>query len=156
MNHTMVHVRLNDLMKSFNYDAHPMGMFISTIAAMSTFHIEANPTLSNNADLFIDEPKLLNKQIKRIIGKATTIASNAYRHRIGREFNLPKNQFNYTENFLYMLDCLDDPAYRPHPFLVEALDKLFIIHAEHEMNCSTAAMRHIASTRVPCCAFGNM
>jgi citrate synthase len=147
MTHTMVHVRLNALMQSFNYDAHPMGMFISTVSAMSTFHPEANPALSGS-EIFMKSSKLGNKQIKRIIGKATTVAANAYRHRIGRCFNLPHSQLGYTENFLYMLDCLEDPTYRPHPVLVDALDKLFIIHAEHEMNCSTAAMMHIASSKV--------
>lgn len=146
MTHTFLHSNLNGLMKSFNYDAHPMGMFISTMAAMSTFHPEAQPALEGS-DLYSDE-KMRNKQIKRILGKATSVAANAYRHRIGREFNMPQNKLGYAENFLYMLDCLDDRDYRPHPTLVRALDKLFIIHAEHELNCSTAAMMHIASTKV--------
>lgn len=146
MTHTYLHVRLNGLMKSFNYDAHPMGMFISTTAAMSTFHPEANPALQG-AEIYASE-RLRNKQIKRIIGKATSVAANCYRHRIGREFNAPHGKLGYTENFLYMLDCLDDPDYRPHPVLCDALDKLFIIHAEHEINCSTAAMMHIASTKI--------
>lgn len=146
MTHTYLHSKLNGLMQSFNYDAHPMGMFISTMAAMSTFHPEANPALEGS-DIY-DNDRLQNKQIKRIIGKATSVAANAYRTRIGREFNAPQNALGYPENFLYMLDCLDDKGYRPHPVLVEALDKLFIIHAEHEMNCSTAAMLHISSTKV--------
>ncbi|PJF18120.1 Citrate synthase [Paramicrosporidium saccamoebae] len=147
MTHTYLHVKVNDLMKSFNYDAHPMGMFISSIAALSTFHPEANPSLAG-ANIFLQDVKLCNKQFKRIIGKATTLAANAYRHRIGREFNSPQNGLGYTENFLCMLDCLGEADYRPHPVLVDALDKLFIIHAEHEMNCSTTAMRLIGSSLV--------
>ncbi len=147
MTHTFLHVRLNGLMKSFNYDAHPMGMFISTMAAMSTFHPEANTALQG-PDIYMKDDKLRNKQIKRIIGKATSVAANAYRHRIGREFNMPQNNLSYAENFLYMLDCLENRDYKPNPILAEALDKLFIIHAEHELNCSTSAMRHIASTKI--------
>lgn len=114
---------------------------------MSTFHPEANPSLEG-ADIYRSSAKLCNKQIKRIIGKATTVAANAYRHRIGRDFNDPQNGLSYAANFLYMLDCLAEDDYRPHPVLVDALDKLFIVHAEHEINCSTAAMRHIGSTFV--------
>lgn len=146
MTHTCLHVKVNDLMKSFNYDAHPMGMFLSSMAAMSTFHPEANPSLAG-ANIF-SNARLRNKQFKRIIGKATTVAANAYRHRIGREFNLPQNGMSYTENFLHMLDCLGEVDYKPHPVLVDALDKLFIIHAEHEMNCSATAMRLIGSSLV--------
>lgn len=147
MTHTYLHVKVNDLMKSFNYDAHPMGMFISSMSSLSTFHPEANPSLAGSS-IFLDDMKLRNKQFKRIIGKATTLAANAYRHRIGREFNNPRNGLGYAENFLYMLDCLGEVDYRPHPVLVDALDKLFIIHAEHEMNCSTTAMRLIGSSLV--------
>lgn len=147
MTHTYLHVRVNDLMKSFHYDAHPMGMFISSMAALSTFHPEANPALMGG-DLYVNDVRIRNKQFKRIIGKATTVAANAYRHRIGREFNNPRNDLGYTENFLYMLDCLGEAEFRAHPTLVKALDALFIIHAEHEMNCSTTAMRLIGSTMV--------
>lgn len=147
MTHTALHVNLGKLMKSFNYDAHPMGMFISTFAAMSTFHPEANPSL-HGSTIFGNDPSLVNKQIKRIIGKATTVAANAYRHRIGRDFNAPKNGLGYAENFLYMLDAMGESDYKPHPTLVACLDQLFIIHAEHEMNCSTAAMLQIASSGV--------
>lgn len=75
-----------------------------------------------------------------------TIAACAYRHRIGRAYNQPVNHLSYTENFLYMMDHLQEPNYRPHPKLARALDILFILHADHEMNCSTAAMRHISSS----------
>ena len=99
-------------MRAFNYDAHPMGMFISSMAALSTFHPEANPALEGS-DLLANDVKMRNKQFKRIIGKATTVAANAYRHRIGREFNNPHNDLGYTENFLYMLDCLGRLIIRP-------------------------------------------
>lgn len=148
MTHTYLHVRVNDLMRSFNYDAHPMGMFISSMAALSTFHPEANPSLEGASLYCSPDPRMRNKQFKRIIGKATTLAANAYRHRIGREFNDPRNDLDYAENFLQMLDCLGEPDYRPHPVLVKALDTLFILHADHEMNCSTTAMRMVGSTMV--------
>lgn len=147
MRHTFVHSRLTELMKTFNYDAHPMGMFISAMAAMSTFHANANPALKG-ADLFIQDPELMNKQIVRILGKAPTVAAAAYRHRIGRPYNLPQNHLDYTENLLYMMDRLAEDDYKPHPTLAKALDVMFILHADHEMNCSTAAMRHIGSSRV--------
>ncbi|PJF16741.1 Citrate synthase [Paramicrosporidium saccamoebae] len=147
MQHTFVHSRLTELMKTFNYDAHPMGMFISAMAAMSTFHANANPALKG-ADLFINNPDLMNKQIVRILGKAPTVAAAAYRHRIGRPYNLPQNHLGYTENLLYMMDRLAESDYKPHPVLSKALDVMFILHADHEMNCSTAAMRHIGSSRV--------
>lgn len=153
MTHTYLHVKMEDLMRAFNYDAHPMGMFISAMAALSTFHPDANPSLvKTNLFLGNDENALeaRSKQIFRILGKATTVAANAYRHRIGRAFNQPQNSMGYAENFLYMLDALGDntEGFRPHPVLVNALDKMFIVHAEHEMNCSTTAMHTIASTMV--------
>ncbi|KAI3638333.1 hypothetical protein MIR68_003944 [Amoeboaphelidium protococcarum] len=147
LRHTFVHTRLADLMSNFNYDAHPMSMYISGISSMSAFHPEANPALQGN-DLYKKNPKILNKQIFRILGKAPTLAAMSYRHRIGRPYNLPKNGLDYTENFLYMLDHLNEEEYRPNPRLARALDILFILHADHEMNCSTAAMRHISSSLV--------
>lgn len=119
---------------------------LSSMAAMSTFHPEANPAL-HGAELFLRDERVRNKQIVRILGKAPTVAAAAYRHRIGRPANLPRNDLDYAENFLYMLDQLHEREYRPHPRLVKALDVMFTLHAEHEMNCSTAAMRHIASSR---------
>ncbi|KAJ1923715.1 hypothetical protein IWQ60_005691 [Tieghemiomyces parasiticus] len=147
MHHTFVHHNLGQLMRSFNYDAHPMGMFISGISALSTFHPEANPAL-NGQDMYVNDARMRNKQIFRLLGKAPTLAAFAYRHRIGRPNNLPRNDLSYTANFLYMLDHLSEEEYTPHPVLVRALDVLFILHADHELNCSTAAMRHIGSSRV--------
>ncbi len=91
---------------------------------------------------------LRNKQIYRLIGLAPTIAANSYRHRIGRPYNQPSDNLSYVENFLFMLDKLNEPNYKPHPKLVKALEVLFILHAEHEMNCSTAFVRHMSSSGV--------
>lgn len=147
MRHTFLHARVSELMQTFNYDSHPMGMFISGIAAMSTFHPEANPALAGN-DIYTKNKKIRNKQILRIMGKVPTLAAMSYRHRIGRPYNLPQNGLSYTENFLYMLDRLSEDGYRPNKKLARALDILFILHADHELNCSTAAMRHIGSSLV--------
>jgi citrate synthase len=114
---------------------------------MSTFHAESNPALQGN-DLFVKNKKIRNKSIFRLMGKAPTIAAMAYRHRIGREYNPPQSDLGYTENFLYMLDHLSEDDYQPNKTLARALDILFILHADHELNCSTAAMRHISSSLV--------
>ncbi|KAM9972156.1 hypothetical protein ACTFIW_003513 [Dictyostelium discoideum] len=144
MTHTFLHENLVGLMKTFRYDAHPMGMLISTVAALGTFYPEANPALAGG-DIFKSE-NVRNKQIYRIVGKLPTIAACAWRHRIGRPYNTPVNHLGYTENFLYMLDKLSEPDYKPNPVLCRALEILFILHADHELNCSTAAMRHISSS----------
>jgi len=146
MTHTFIHENLVSQMETFRYDAHPMGMLISSMAALSTFYEEANPALKG-ANLYRDE-NLRNKQIFRILGKVSTIAACAYRHRIGRPYNNPVNNLSYTENFLYMMDRLSEPEYKPHPVLAKALDVMFILHADHEMNCSTATMRHVSSSLV--------
>ncbi|EGF77185.1 hypothetical protein BATDEDRAFT_91903 [Batrachochytrium dendrobatidis JAM81] len=147
MSHTFIHNGVQELMHSFNYDAHPMGMFISSIAAMSTFHPEANPALAGN-EIFKKNLSIRNKQILRLLGKVPTIAAACYRHRIGRPYNNPSKNLSYTENFLNMMDRLSEPDYRSNPKLAKALDVLFILHADHELNCSTAAMRHIGSSLV--------
>jgi len=146
MRHTYIHEELKKMMRSFRYDAHPMGMLMSTTAALSTFHPEANPSLAGQ-DVYKDL-KLRNKQIHRALGTASTIAAYAYRHRIGRPFVDPSDSMDYAENFLYMLDKLSHKDFKPHPRLARALDILFILHAEHEQNCGTAAMRHLASSGV--------
>lgn len=146
MKHTMVHSDIGEMMKSFRYDAHPMGILVSTIAALSTFHPEANPALGGSK--IYKDPKFVNKQIYRLLGNLPTLAANAYRHRIGRDNNDPNTEFGYVQNFLYMLDKLGPVKYNPHPALVKAVDILFILHAEHELNCSTAAVRHLASSGV--------
>jgi len=147
MKHTFIHEDLKQLMSTFRYDAHPMGMMISAIAAMSTIHPEANPALAGQ-DVY-NNIRLRNKQMHRIIGSMTTVAAFAYRHRIGRPFVDPSGKnLTYCENYLYMLDRLSHVNYKPHPALAKALDVLFILHADHELNCSTAAMRHLSSSGV--------
>jgi len=147
MGHTYVHSDLGSMMKGYRYDAHPMGMLVSTVAAMGTFYEEANPALSGQG--VYQDVHLRNKQIHRIIGTMPTVAAYAYRHRIGRPYVEPSVEgLGYAENFLYMLDKLSHSKYRPHPKLARALDVLFILHADHELNCSTSAMRHLASSGV--------
>jgi citrate synthase len=107
-----------------------MGMLISTMAAYSTLHPEANPALSGR-DIYKSET-LVNKQIFRIIGTMPTICANAYRFRIGRNFNQPDNKLGYVENFLAMLDNNGNEKIRPHPVIAKALNVLFILHADHE------------------------
>jgi citrate synthase len=139
MRHTYIHENLTQLMKAFRYDAHPMGMLISSIAALSTFHPEAKD---------FEDPQIRQKQIWRILGKLPTIAAFAYRRRIGRPFNYPDSTLNYTGNFLYMMDYLNERNYEVNPTLARALDILFILHADHEQNCSTATMRAVGSSGV--------
>lgn len=146
MKHTYLNQDLGELMKTFRYDAHPMGMLISAMAAYSTLHSEANPALQT-AKIYKDK-KLINKQIYRIIGTITTIAANAYRHRIGRNYNKPASGLGYIETFLVMLDQLGSEKIRPHPTIAKAFNLLFILHADHEQNCSTSAVRHLASSGV--------
>ena len=134
------------MIKTFRYDSHPMGMLVSSIAAMSTLHPEANPALQG--EKVYKDKKFSNKQIYRLLGNIPTISAYCYRHRIGRPFNQPRNDLSYVENFLYMMDYMNDSKYNPHPVLVKALDILFILHAEHELNCSTAAVRHLESSGV--------
>jgi citrate synthase len=146
MKHTYVHNNLKTLMSTFNHTAHPMGMLISTVAAMGTFHPEANPALQG--DRVYHDQRMRNKQLHRLIGTMPTIAAYAYRHRIGRPYVDPGHGLGYVENFLYMIDKLSEPNYKPHPKLVKALDVLFILHADHELNASTAGMRHATSSGV--------
>ncbi|KAL2915224.1 hypothetical protein HK105_205331 [Polyrhizophydium stewartii] len=146
LRHTFIHENMIDYLRSFRYDAHPMGMLVSSIAAMSTFHPEASTALRGE-DIYNSE-SMVNKQIFRCLGKLPTLAACAYRHRIGRSYNSPSNELGYTENFLYMLDRLSETNYTPHPQLARALDVIFILHADHELNCSTAAMRQMASTGI--------
>lgn len=144
--HTYLNQDLGQMMKTFRYDAHPMGIMISTMAAYSTLHPEANPALRGSG--IYKDRKLMNKQIYRIIGTLPTIAANAYRHRIGRDFNSPDNRLSYIENFLAMLDRLGNERLKPHPVVTKAINILFILHADHEQNCSTSAVRHLASSGV--------
>ncbi len=137
--HTMVHENIKKFMEGFTYDAHPMGVFVSTVGALSTFYADGKQ--------IFDEPSRL-KQIHRLIAKVPTIASYAYRHSIGRPYIYPDNDLSFTGNFLNMLFKMTELKYTPNPVLERALDVLFILHADHEQNCSTSAMRSIGSSHV--------
>eukprot|EP00457_Paulinella_chromatophora_P005533 gb/GEZN01005550.1/.p1 GENE.gb/GEZN01005550.1/~~gb/GEZN01005550.1/.p1 ORF type:complete len:497 (+),score=76.21 gb/GEZN01005550.1/:40-1530(+) len=147
MKHNYVHEKLKNVMGSMQYDAHPMGMLISTMAAMSTFQPTSNPALAG--DKIYQNQTIRNKEMVRIIGRIPTVAAMCYRNRIGRPFVDPALEgVGYVENFLYMMDKLSHENYHPNPTLVSALEKLFILHADHEFNCSTTTMRTIASSGV--------
>ncbi|HET7089713.1 MAG TPA: citrate synthase [Anaerolineae bacterium] len=137
--HTFLHENIKTLMEAFRYDAHPMGMFISTVAALSTFYPEAYK---------VDDPDVRLKQIYRLIAKVPTIAAFSYRHSRGLPYVYPDNDLSYTGNFLNMLDKMTQVKYQPKPVLERALDVLFILHADHEQNCGTNAMRAVGSSRV--------
>jgi citrate synthase len=137
--HTMLHENLKTLLEGFRYDAHPMGMFISTVGALSTFYPDAK-------DIF--NPASRKLQTIRLIAKVPSIAAYAFRHSIGRPYVLPDNELSFSGNFLGMLFKMTEPRYKPNPVLERALDVLFILHADHEQNCSTHAMRGIGSSQV--------
>jgi len=135
--HTMLQESLKKFMDGFNYDAHPMGMLIGTVAAMSTFYPDAHD---------IHDPVSRQTQAWRLIAKMPTLAALAYRHSMGMPYIYPDNDLSYTENFLNMLFKIPSASWRPDPVLVHALDVLFILHADHEQNCGTHAMRGIGSS----------
>jgi citrate synthase len=139
---------INSSSSSF-HQAHPMGMLISTFAALSTFHPEANPSLQG-PDMYSKSEAVTNKQIFRILGKVITTAACAYRVRLGRPFNLPEpaDAATYTENFLSMMDRLSEPTYRSHPAFPVLLDRLFVALADDGMNSATGLLRHVASSKV--------
>ncbi len=136
LHNTFVHEDLTEMMKAFRYDAHPMGMLISALALMGTLHKEAHK---------VEDAAIRNRQILRVLGKMPTVAAFAYRTRIGRPFNYPNSDLGYTANFLYMLDYMHQTHYDVNPVLAKALDVLFILHADHEQNCSSTVMRGIGS-----------
>ncbi len=137
--HTFIHESVKKFLDGFHYDAHPMGMMISAIAALSTFYPEAK-------DIFNKESR--RKQTYRLIGKMPTLAAFSYRHSLGMPFAYPDNELSYPGNFLNMLFKTSELKYRPNPTLERALDVLFILHADHEQNCSTSAMRCVGSSHV--------
>ncbi|GAA5908866.1 uncharacterized protein JCM6883_004192 [Sporobolomyces salmoneus] len=151
LHHTMVHRDLTEIIGSFRFDSHPMAILTSGLAALSAYSPDANPSLQGQ-NLFtrgtVESFQTMDKQIFRIIGKVSTLASMAYRIRQGRPFVTPPAGMSYTESFLYMLDHLNEPNYRPHPTLVKALDVLFLLHADHELNCSTASVLQVGSSLV--------
>jgi len=142
--HTIVHENVKELMGSFRYDAHPMGMLASTVAALSTFYPEAKR---------VHDVEVRQKQIHRLIAKMPTLAAFAYRHSKGLPFAYPDNELSYCGNFLSMMFRLTEPRYKVDPILEKALEVLFILHADHEQNCSTSAMRGVGSSEAdPYCA----
>src|SRR5207253_4335880 len=126
-------------MDGFHYDAHPMGMLVSTVAALSTFYTDAK---------HIQDPKIRNLQILRLIGKMPTLAAFAYRHSLGLPYVYPDNDLSYTGNFLNMMFKMSEAKYQPNPVLEHALDVFFILHADHEQNAGTNAVRSVGSTEV--------
>ncbi len=135
--HTIIHENIKKFIDGFHHDAHPMGMFVSAVAALSTFYVEAKR---------IFDEKLRNNQIVRLIAKTPTLAAFAHRHSVGMPYAYPDNDLSYTGNFLNMMFKTTEVKYSPHPVLERALDVLFILHADHEQNCSTSAMRGIGSS----------
>jgi len=136
--HTYIHENMRKrFLEGFHYDAHPMGMLISSIAALSTFYKE-----SKN----LDDQEILYKQVVRLIAKMPTLAAAAHRFSVGMPFVYPDNNLGYSENFLSMMWKVNEPTYEANPVLVKALDVLFILHADHEQNCGTTAMRTVGSS----------
>jgi len=136
--HTFINESIKKVIDGFHYNAHPMGMFEATLGALSTFY----PDAKNIFDVDCRQ-----KQIHRLIAKVPTIAAFAYRHRIGMQYSYPDNDLSYEGNFLNMMFKTTELKYQPNPALERALNVLFILHADHEQNCSTAAMRSIGSAQ---------
>jgi citrate synthase len=135
--HTMLHENIKKFMEGFRHDAHPMGILQSTVGALSTFYPQAR-------DIFDVESR--RRQAHRLIAKMPTLAAYAYRHSVGLPYAPPDNDLSYTGNFLNMMFKMTELKYRPNPVLERALDVLFILHADHEQNCSTATMRGVGSS----------
>ena len=136
--HTILHENIKKFMEGFRYDAHPMGIFLSTVGALSTFFPDAKQVL---------DPQSRRIQIARLVAKVPSIAAYAHRHSIGRPYVYPDPELSFIGNFMSMLYRGVEPQYEPHPVLERALDILFILHADHEQNCSTSAMRSIGSSQ---------
>ncbi|MBK7601062.1 MAG: citrate synthase [Acidobacteria bacterium] len=137
--HTFIHESIKKFIDGFHHDAHPMGMLIGTVGALSTFYPDAK-------DIFNAESR--RKQVYRLIAKVATIAAFAYRHRMGLPYVYPDNELSFAGNFLNMMFKKTELKYQPSPILEKALEVLFILHADHEQNCSTNAMRSIGSSQV--------
>lgn len=134
--HTIIHENIKKLIDGFHHDAHPMGTLVGTVGALSTFYPDAKD---------IHDEACREKQIWRLIAKMPTLAAFAYRHRCGRPYAYPDNSLSYTGNFMNMLWKATELKYEPDPVLEKAIDVLFILHADHEQNCSTSAMRAVSS-----------
>jgi citrate synthase len=137
--HSIIHENIKKLIDGFHHDAHPMGILVSTVGALSTFYLDAKK---------IFDVKSRRDQTFRLISKMPTLAAFAYRHSLGQPYAYPDNDLSYTGNFLNMLFKMTEIKYKPHPILEKALDILFILHADHEQNCSTNAMRSVGSSQV--------
>lgn len=137
IHHTMLHENTKKFMEGFNHDAHPMGMLVSTVGALSTLYPE-----SRN----ISDPEIRLRQAIRLIGKMPTIAAYCYRHRLGLPYIYPDDELSYTGNFLSMMFKMTEFKYKIDPVIEHALDVLFILHADHEQNCSANVMRSIGSS----------
>jgi citrate synthase len=135
--HTMLHESTKNFLAGFRHDAHPMGMFISTLAALSTIYPDARN---------VRDPEVRQLQICRLIGKVPTIAAYTYRHGLGYPYIYPDNELSYTENYMNMLFRMAEPKYQANAVLARALDILFILHADHEQNCSANVMRSVGSS----------
>jgi citrate synthase len=138
-NHTFVHENIKEFMQGFRYDAHPMGMLLASVGALSTFYPEAAQ---------IKDPELRYMQVIRLIAKIPTLAAFSYRHNRGMPYVYPDNDLSYAGNFLSMIYKMTELKYHPDPRLEHALDVLFILHADHEQNCSTSAVRSVGSSQV--------
>lgn len=136
--HTFVHENVRTFIDGFRYDAHPMGMLVATVGALSTFYPEAKHVM---------DAEIRRMQMIRLIAKMPTLAAWSYRHSVGMPFVYPDNELSYTENFLAMMKRVAEPKYKAHPEVVHALDVLFILHADHEQNCSANVMRSVGSSR---------
>jgi citrate synthase len=136
--HTFVHENVKSFVDGFRYDAHPMGMLVSTVAALSTFY-------SDSKNIFDAGVRRLN--MTRLIAKLPTLAAWSYRHSLGLPYVYPDNDLSFAGNFLAMMKKMAEPKYQPNPVLERALDVLFILHADHEQNCSTNAMRAVGSSQ---------
>ena len=137
--HSIIHENIKKVIDSFHHEAHPMGVLVSTVAALSTFYPQAKK---------IFDVKSRRDQTYRLISKMPTLAAFAYRHSLGLPYSYPDNDLSYSGNFLNMLFKMTELKYKPHPVLERALDILFILHADHEQNCSTNAMRGVGSSHV--------
>ncbi|HEX7192567.1 MAG TPA: citrate/2-methylcitrate synthase, partial [Thermoanaerobaculia bacterium] len=137
--HTILNEKMKEVLNAFRYDAHPMGKLIASVATLGTFYPEAKN---------IFDPAVREKQIHRLIAKMITIAAFGYRRMLGMPYAYPDNDLSYTGNFLNMMYRATEVKYVPNPVLERALDVLFILHADHEQNCSTNAMRAVGSSHV--------
>ncbi len=137
--HTFVHENIKDFMQGFRYDAHPMGMLLAATGAMSTFYPDANK---------IKDEENRHLQMVRLLAKMPTLAAFAFRHNMGQPYVYPDNELTYPGNFLSMMYKMSELKYEPDPRLERALDVLFILHADHEQNCSTSAVRSVGSSQV--------